>query len=74
MPTKEGWPTIDEEQAMRSRAKARRRGEDAPVEDLPMSVTLSIGEWQQLLARGDEATEKVRKMLDAHLAMAQDIR
>lgn len=76
MPTKEGWPTIDEERAMKERARALRKNPaaDLSTDALPMKVSLTIGQWKALLAGSEAERDYVRTLLEAHIDMANQVR
>jgi hypothetical protein len=76
MPTKEGWPTIDEERAMRDRARTLRKNPAATLstDTLPMSVSMTVGQWKALLAGDATACGYVRGMLESHIDMAAQVR
>lgn len=74
MPTKEGWLTIDEERAVKDRAKKLRQNQPAPVEDLPMTISLPIGQWRSVVDGDPGAVEALRAMLSAYITQAEQVR
>jgi hypothetical protein len=78
VPTPEGWLTIEEEYAARQRARAKRVAgvapEDVSADDLPMQVSMTLGEWRSVLEEDGPARQKLRDMVESHVRMADDIR
>lgn len=76
MPTKEGWPTVDEERAMKALARAQRKNPaaDLSTDALPMSVSLTLGQWRALLDGDVVLQDRVRKLLEVHIDMASQVR
>ena len=79
MPTDQGWPTVDEEIALRNFAKARRTAEAVDAEPpstdlLPMMVKMTLGDWKRLLDGDPAVRDRVSAMYTAHLDMANSLK